>query len=295
MNALAQHLGRAHPPYQVGDSIPPAFHPILFNPTTPSCVMDSDEYSIDGVERWTTPGAAAYPKRMWGGSSIVYHEDVLVDEVLHRHETIERAQRKMGALGEMMVVTVLHRVTNAATQRPKSTESRQLLFLPPHRAGAASSIPPKRVQQRRQVKSRPAPYERAFITDERSLFEFSALTFNRHRIHYDKTYAATEGHPQLLVHGPLTSTLLLDHCCATKKDNCKVISFEYRAKHPLYCNEPFLLKCALPVMNTPHRAGIDDDSSRGESTVRVWAENSNGQCVMEGMVGLSATIDDAHR
>ena len=39
--------------------------------------------------------------------------------------------------------------------------------------------------------------------DPTLLFRFSALTYNAHRIHYDRDYAAEEGYPDLVVHGPL--------------------------------------------------------------------------------------------
>jgi 3-methylfumaryl-CoA hydratase len=42
------------------------------------------------------------------------------------------------------------------------------------------------------------------------LFRYSALTFNGHRIHYDRDYAHdVEGYPGLVVHGPLQATLML--------------------------------------------------------------------------------------
>ena len=44
------------------------------------------------------------------------------------------------------------------------------------------------------------------------LFLYSAATHNPHRIHYDRDYAVVEGHPDIIVHGPLQTTLLLDLC-----------------------------------------------------------------------------------
>jgi len=40
------------------------------------------------------------------------------------------------------------------------------------------------------------------------LFLFSAITWNAHRIHYDTSHAASEGYPNLVVHGPFQGTLL---------------------------------------------------------------------------------------
>src|SRR6218665_2259233 len=56
-----------------------------------------------------------------------------------------------------------------------------------------------------------AAWQREVRPDEVLLFRSSALTFNGHRIHYDRRYAnAVEGYPGLIVHGPLIATLLLD-------------------------------------------------------------------------------------
>ena len=63
-------------------------------------------------------------------------------------------------------------------------------------------------------------WSRIVTPDPKLLFRFSALTFNAHRIHYDRPYAIhEEGYPGLVVHGPLTAVLLMElvrqTCCPT--------------------------------------------------------------------------------
>ena len=66
------------------------------------------------------------------------------------------------------------------------------------------------------------------------LMRYSALTFNGHRIHYDRPYAIEqEGYPGLVVHGPFIATLLLDHLKQSLPD-AEVQSFEFKAVSPLF-------------------------------------------------------------
>jgi 3-methylfumaryl-CoA hydratase len=63
------------------------------------------------------------------------------------------------------------------------------------------------------------------------LFRYSALTFNGHRIHYDLRYAQeVEGYPDLVIHGPLQATLLLNLAASAKSALPK--RFEFRAIAP---------------------------------------------------------------
>ena len=83
-------------------------------------------------------------------------------------------------------------------------------------------------------------WTRTFTPTTVTLFQFSALTYNGHRIHYDHPYATgTEGYPGLLVHGPLTALLLLD--AARRHGEAPVSSFRYRALAPLFADQPITL------------------------------------------------------
>ncbi len=72
-----------------------------------------------------------------------------------------------------------------------------------------------------------------FDVDEVVLFRFSALTYNAHRIHYDQTYAAEEGYPDLVVHGPLQALLM-----GEAMRRCGFLTpgreFAYRLVTPMY-------------------------------------------------------------
>ena len=88
-------------------------------------------------------------------------------------------------------------------------------------------------------------WSRVIVPDTRLLFRFSALTFNAHRIHYDRPYAMDEeGYPGLVVHGPLTAILLLK--LARQNISREVLAFSFRSQAPLFDLAPFRL-VATPV------------------------------------------------
>jgi 3-methylfumaryl-CoA hydratase len=100
------------------------------------------------------------------------------------------------------------------------------------------------------------------------LFRYSALTFNGHRIHYDRSYATdVEGYPGLIVHGPLIATLLIElvrsHC-----PNRLIQSFEFRAVSPIFDTTSFSV-----------HARPDDDGL----TLQCWAANHQGELAMQAV------------
>jgi len=101
--------------------------------------------------------------------------------------------------------------------------------------------------------------------DTTLLFRYSALTFNGHRIHYDLDYTRQEeGYPQLVVHGPLTATLLqqfaLEH-----GEGRRLQQFDFRAVSPLFVDRAFTLEARR----------------EGENTLEVWARGPEGQLAMQ--------------
>jgi 3-methylfumaryl-CoA hydratase len=95
------------------------------------------------------------------------------------------------------------------------------------------------------------------------LFRYSALTFNSHRIHYDRRYVTeTEGYPGLIVHGPLIATLLID--LLRRNTDRAVASCRFRAVSPLFDIAPFSVH------------GAPDGNAAA-----LWARNSRGHVAME--------------
>jgi 3-methylfumaryl-CoA hydratase len=96
------------------------------------------------------------------------------------------------------------------------------------------------------------------------LFRYSALTFNGHRIHYDRPYAiGEEGYPGLVVHGPLIASLLMEQA-TRERPQIRVTGFEFRAVSPLFDIHKFSV------------CGRDD----GVGKLALWARGQGGQLAM---------------
>ena len=116
-----------------------------------------------------------------------------------------------------------------------------------------------------------AQWTRRIEPDDVLLFRYSALTFNGHRIHYDRKYVTeVEGYPGLIVHGPLIATLLLD-LLRRKRPSAKVQRFGFRAVTPLLDIAAFEI-CG---------------KQEGDKTVRLWARNAEGNLAMDASATLS--------
>ena len=124
-------------------------------------------------------------------------------------------------------------------------------------------------------KPQPAPsgelFQREIVPDPVLLFRYSALTFNGHRIHYDRPYVTqVEGYPGLIVHGPLIATLLTD-LLERNRPQARVGRFSFRAIRPLFDIHPFTV-CGRP------------DSDRH---VTLWSRDHEGWLAMEASAELN--------
>ena len=115
----------------------------------------------------------------------------------------------------------------------------------------------------------PAPqgaWRRRIVPDDVLLFRYSALTFNGHRIHYDRRYAtAEEGYAGLVVHGPLIATLLLD-LLRRELPAATVERFRFKGLRPTLDTSPFTVE-----------GGPGDDARH----VRLWSTDNLGQVGVE--------------
>ena len=179
----------------------------------------------DSCRRCPCPGA------WFAGARLTFGAPLRVGEVLRRVSTIEDVTVKEGRSGTLAFVQVTHRLTGESGG--EVTEADDIVFREHPRPGAAPPPP------------RPAPAEAAWrrtvTVDPVMLFRFSALTFNGHRIHYDRPYAMEmEGYPGLVVHGPLTAVLLAD-LCRRERPGTSLAAFSFRAMAPLFDVAPFVV------------------------------------------------------
>ncbi len=250
-DALSATLDRDDRPLKEGDAIPPGWHLFYIRE-----VVKLRDTARDGhPKRGDFLPPIPLPRRMWAGTQATYHKPICVGETIRQVSTIEAVTPKTGKTGRLVFLKLKHEVLGEGGLA--TSEIQDLVYREEAKPGAAAPVPP------------PAPGDAAWHRDihptELLLFRYSALTMNGHRIHYDRTYATeVEKYPGLVVHGPLTFTLLMDLFRREMSDTT-LKTFSVRAVSPLYDIHDF------SVEGAPN----DDGNS-----ATLWAQNHDGRLAM---------------
>ncbi|MGH7354641.1 MAG: acyl-CoA dehydrogenase, partial [Candidatus Rokuibacteriota bacterium] len=181
-----------------------------------------------------------------------------IGESVRREMALADLAVKSGGTGTLVFATVTSRVLGADGLALE--DERRTLFREEVKAGERNQAP----------KREPAPTDvpwRARVTpDPVLLFRFSALTFNSHRIHYDRAWAMeVEGYPGLVVHGPLTTTLLVDFA-RDQNPGRRIVGYATQARAPLFDTAPFELR------GRPSERGCECWAVTPEGTVAMSCE-----------------------
>ena len=236
-----------------GEVLPAVWIWLYFLPVVPSAGIGPDGHPRRGGFLPPVPLA----RRMWAGSRCTFHAPIRIGDALERTSTIAKVAEKVRAAGEMVFVTVRHTITRDGT--PLMEEEQDLVFLAiPDRFSPPAPTPLPACDW-----SEPIPI------DPVRLFRFSALTFNAHRIHYDRTYTMdVERYPGLVVHGPLQAALLFDAASRHAPER-EPAAFAFRGVRPLF---------DFDTISVNGRA-------RGGDGIDLYTANG------EGAVGMQATLD----
>lgn len=257
-NALAATLDRKDAPFVDGSPLPPLWHWLYFLP-----IHQMSEVGPDGhAERGGFLPPVPLPRRMWAGSRFRFHHPLRVGETVQRASRVQSVEHKAGRSGDLVFVRVEHTFSN--THGLALSEEHDIVY---REAAEPGAQPPA---------AKPAPvdaaWERTIRPDPVLLFRYSALTFNSHRIHYDRSYVTEiEGYPGLVVHGPLIATLLID-LLRRECPEATIRDFSFRAVKPLFDTEEFAV-CGAP----------DEDGK----TVHLWTRDSAGALTMEARATLA--------
>lgn len=247
---LAALLDHETPPWPPG-VLPPLGHWLYFLPEARQSVLGPDGHPSRGA--FLPP--VALPRRMWAGGRIDFLAPVPFGAEMTRRSTIADIADKSGASGPMTFVVVRHEVF--VEDGLAIREEHDIVYRAAPQAGASARPQPAPAED--------CDFRRAAAPGPVELFRYSALTFNGHRIHYDRDYATrVEGYPGLVVHGPLIATLLVDHLLRWKPA-VSIRRFAYRARSPLFDGAPFDL-CAKASPNG----------------ARLWAQARGNPVAMEG-------------
>ncbi|WP_341912254.1 acyl-CoA dehydrogenase [Ferrovibrio terrae] len=170
-------------------------------------------------------------RRMWAGSRLDFHRPLMLGMPTRRLSTVESVEEKSGRSGRLVFVTVRHDIFDADT--PAVTDRHDIVYRE-ELAGAALPEP--------DTASGDYQWSANFTADPVLLFRYSALTYNGHRIHYDRDYARdVEGYRGLVVHGPLLATLLVDFATSLRP-GLGLKRFSFRGRRPVIDSQPFQLR-----------------------------------------------------
>ena len=195
--------------------LPPLWHWIFFLEGLPPPELGRDGHPARGGFLPPVPLA----NRMWAGGSLEFHAPVPLGAAVEKRSSILSVEHKQGRSGELVFVSVSHQVLHG--EQLAISEVHDIVYKDPTPPGARA-VPAEMPAAR---------YSKPFRPDSTTLFRYSALTFNGHRIHYDADYCRNvEGYPNLVIHGPLNATMLAAY--AEEVSGKRLKEFRYRGLQP---------------------------------------------------------------
>ncbi len=261
VRALTATLDHPAAAVDAGMALPPLWHWLYFLPMHRQSEIGDDGHARRGGFLPPVP----LPRRMWAGSQFEFRSPLRVGDRVQRLSTIDEVSRKDGRSGPLVFVKVRHELRCNGAADPALVEFHDIVYREAQRSGDVAPPP------------QPAPdgaaWQRGLVPDDVLLFRYSALTFNGHRIHYDRRYVTgVEGYPGLVVHGPLIATLLMDLLRRNLPD-ARVTAFRFKALRPTFDGQP------MRVNGQPAADG---------KTVRLWAHDHEGWLTMDALATLGA-------
>ncbi|CAM5339992.1 FAS1-like dehydratase domain-containing protein [Thauera mechernichensis] len=238
----------------VGTPLPALWHWLYFLPLHRQSEIGADGHARRGGFLPPVP----LPRRMWAGSQFEFHKPLAIGDAMTRTSTIHDVTEKTGRTGPLVFVKVRHEIRRSGEADIALTEFHDIVYREAPRPEDVAP-PPTAAPAR-------ATWEKRWIPDDVLLFRYSALTFNGHRIHYDRKYVTeVEGYPGLVVHGPMIATLLLD-LLRHQMPDAEVVRYAFRAVRPVFDINHFF------VCGEPQADG---------KTIRLWAKDHEGWLTME--------------
>ncbi|WP_333567625.1 FAS1-like dehydratase domain-containing protein [Sphingorhabdus sp.] len=199
VSRIAAMLDQGDVPCMSGDEVPLGWHFPLLSAGRGDCRARRDRFPGLGLP---LPDVDL-PRIVAAGREIEFHEPLHIGEQLERQSSIDTLVEKEALAGRLAIMATSHRIASAGSANPAVEEKQTYIFLAsPH--SDRSAQPWTSHSQARKLGE--------FTPDDTFLFQFSALSFNSHRIHLDRDYARTvEGYPDLVVNGGITTLLMTEY------------------------------------------------------------------------------------
>jgi 3-methylfumaryl-CoA hydratase len=255
VDRLAKTLECDGEPPRSGEALPAGWHTIF-------CLHAAarGELGEDGLPlAYELIPQVPMQRRLFGGARLEFHAPLIVGEEVTCESELSNVKLRSTPAALMAIATLRHRFSGSAGLA--AVEEQDIIHLQP--LGGNDKDEDRKPTGDSKVPPTPS-LQRAFAPDPITLFRFSALTFNSHRIHYDAPYAeAAEKLPKLIVQGKLIALSLIE--VARRALPVAVIrSFQYRSSRPLFVGVPCMLA-----------ANVDE----GNQTAQLWAQDESGAVV----------------
>lgn len=252
--ALAALLNSPLP--EAGSALTPLWSEVYLRQPRPM-----DELGPDGHPRSDVlVPPLAQRRRMFGGGRVTVTEPLRIGEQATRRSSVKDVRVREGRSGWLLLATEVHEYL--VGERPRVAEERDIVYRLPTDVAAAPRAPTLADLEGGQVVYRLEP-------DERMLFCFSALTYNAHRIHYDRRYAVDiEGHRDLLVHGPLLAIGAIE--AALRVTSGEPDTVTYRLLHPCFLTSPVEFALMPPAGGSTRVLGVQDGVAIMEASL-TWS------------------------
>jgi 3-methylfumaryl-CoA hydratase len=282
--ALAATLDRDEPLPVPGAPVPPLWHWLYFTPIACQSEIGADGHPRRGGFLPPVP----LPRRMWAGGRLEFLQPLLVGDAITRASRIVKIDAKSGRSGELVFVTVRHEYSTP--RGAAMTEEHDIVYRDLPAPGAPAPTP--------QAAPNDAGFSRGVNPDPVLLFRYSALTFNGHRIHYDRPYVTqVEGYPGLIVHGPLIATLLAD-LLRREIPRARLRKFAFTAMRPIFDIHRFSVCGRVDASGSLAGAGGQGGSRTGGEPgaagntpavhkVALWARDHEGFLAMQAQAELA--------
>ena len=244
----------------LGTPLPPLWHWLYFLPLAAQSDIGPDGHAKRGGFMPPVP----LPRRMWAGSDFEFHAPLRLGDALSRTSTLVDVKEKSGRTGSLIFVKVRHEIRCNGAEEVALTEHHNIVYRAAAEPGDVAPPP--------QAAPADSAWQRTITPSDVLLFRYSALTFNGHRIHYDRKYATeVEGYPGLIVHGPLIATLLMD-LLRRQQPEARVLRFEFKAVRPTF---------------DTHAFSVHGQPSPDGKSVHLWGCDHEGWLTMDATATLA--------
>ena len=253
--------GALRPP--AGTALPYLWHWLYFLPLARQSEIGADGHPKRGGFMPPVP----LPRRMWAGSDFEFHAPLFVGDALSRTSTILDVKEKSGRTGSLIFVKVRHEIR----RHGRGSGEAEVALTEHHNIVYRAAAGPDDVAPPPLAAPAESAWRRTIVADDVLLFRYSALTFNGHRIHYDRKYVTeVEGYAGLVVHGPLIATLLMD-LLRRQMPDATVLKFEFKAVRPTVDIQPF---------------SVHGQPSADGKSVHLWGRDHDGWLTMDATATL---------